>query len=206
MILSRVHPFRPRRRCPVRPGQKRQTAASYHDSPACPTSRRSLVEAPPRIHHAGVQSSCSEASVRPSWLISWPCRHLHARSGRSHKPPHRWPGKSPRRRDVISHCQALQWEWRRGSLSRCFSFRASVIGVSINPGATQFTVIPRDRHLLASPRLGEAHHPRLGGDVVALAGIAGDADDRGDPDDAAVPSLHHAAQGAAGRCGTRPSG
>src|SRR3546814_8390399 len=42
-------------------------------------------------------------------------------------------------------------------------------------------------------RLAEGDDPRLGRGVVGLARIAGDADHRGDVDDAALARLHHAA-------------
>src|SRR6266566_6455445 len=47
---------------------------------------------------------------------------------------------------------------------------------------------------LVRERLGHADHAGLGGRVIALPGISGDADDRGDPDDAPEPAPHHAAR------------
>ena len=47
---------------------------------------------------------------------------------------------------------------------------------------------------LARQRLGHADHAGLGRGIVALAGIAEDAADRGDVDDAAPAAAHHVAQ------------
>ena len=43
-------------------------------------------------------------------------------------------------------------------------------------------------------RLRHADHPRLGACVVGLSGIAGKRNDRGYPDDAAMPAPQHAAE------------
>src|SRR5690606_9211230 len=50
---------------------------------------------------------------------------------------------------------------------------------------------------LLGQRLGEADHAGLGGGVVGLARVAGDADHRGDADDAAGAALHHPLHGGA---------
>ena len=63
----------------------------------------------------------------------------------------------------------------------------------MKPGATQLTVIPRLATSLRK-RLRHADQAGLRGGVVRLPGIAGDADHRGDADDAAEALPHHALQ------------
>ena len=75
--------------------------------------------------------------------------------------------------------------------SRCLSLSLSVIGVAMKPGATQLAVTPRLAYSGAD-RLHHADHAGLGGGIIALPGIAGDADHRGDADDAAEAPAHHA--------------
>ena len=74
--------------------------------------------------------------------------------------------------------------------SFCLSLSLPVIADSMKPGATQLTVMLRVA-ISWRQRLGEADHAGLRGDVVGLAGIAGDADHRGDVDDAAEAAAHH---------------
>ena len=66
------------------------------------------------------------------------------------------------------------------------------MSVSMKPGATTLTVMPREPISRASD-LRERDDAGLRRGVVGLARVAGDADDRGDVDDAALARLHHAA-------------
>ncbi len=68
----------------------------------------------------------------------------------------------------------------------------------MKPGATVLTVMLREATSWASD-LRHADDAGLGGGVVGLPRIAGDADHRGDRDDAAEALLHHPAQHRAGQ-------
>ena len=75
---------------------------------------------------------------------------------------------------------------------RISSESTSVMSVSINPGATALTVIPR----LASSRaerFRQTNQARLARGVVRLPGVADQSDDRADVDDAAAALLDHRA-------------
>ena len=67
------------------------------------------------------------------------------------------------------------------------------MSVSMNPGATTFTVMLRDADL-ARQRLAEADQPGLRRRVVGLAGVAHLADHRADGDDPAAALLQHRLQ------------
>ena len=66
----------------------------------------------------------------------------------------------------------------------------SVMSVLMKPGATTLAVIPFAPSSLAIDFV-ESDQSRLGGGVVGLAGVAGDATDRPDVHDPAVAALHH---------------
>ena len=87
--------------------------------------------------------------------------------------------------------------------SFCLSLSLPVIADSMKPGATQLTVMLRVAISCASA-LEKPIIPAFEATVVGLAGIAGDADHRGDVDDAAEAAAHHRMGELAGQPEHRP--
>ena len=67
------------------------------------------------------------------------------------------------------------------------------MAVSMKPGATAFTVMPREANSLATDFV-MAINPTLGGGVVGLTGVAHQPDDRGDVNDASAALFEHRAR------------
>ena len=99
-----------------------------------------------------------------------PSRHSHAASARN--VPRLLRRQIDRRGADILAAAHRPIGIRDRMLSRCWSFKASVIAEVMKPGATQLTVMPRRRELMRH-RLRQADQPGFRGDVIRLARIAG---------------------------------
>jgi len=101
---------------------------------------------------------------------------------------------------ILAH--ALERDARNQPRPSLFCGRASVIGETMKPGATAFTVMLREATSTAIARR-QPDQAGLRGDVIGLAGVTSFGDDGGHVNDAAIALAQHEAERLLNREGAR---